>query len=301
MNLLVPTYKVCLLLLVAQILVSCSSKSFDNKTKVPKLTYQDYFLNFKTKLITISKSPQYYEEIDSTLKEISTIYYYSDTLRLKAYLWNKNIDSSQRKPAIVYFHGGFALDEEELFVCKKFIENGFIVLTPSLRGEMGNPGNFELLMGEIRDARQAVKWLAKQKWVDSTNIYTFGHSIGGAISFSLSFFDDLPIKLGGSSAGLYEEHFFESLSNNGVDIPFSISDSNEVYVRLPIFFVQYMVRRHVMYCGKDDMHAQLMKEYFSDLCANKTFKLELIDVEGDHFSSLEKSLFEFYKLITVVK
>ncbi|MEO0687277.1 MAG: CocE/NonD family hydrolase [Cyanobacteria bacterium J06649_11] len=97
----------------------------------------------------------------------------------------------------MYLHGGFALGYQDIYDCKKFTDNGFIVMAPSFRAENGNEGFYEFLFGEVKDAESAVKWLSKQEYVDSDSIYVFGHSTGGALSLSLSLRDDLHVQFGG--------------------------------------------------------------------------------------------------------
>ena len=93
---------------------------------------------------------------------------------------------------------GFPLND-----CLPFLAAGFAVMTPTLRGENGNPGSFELFYGEVDDAEAAVRFLAAQPRIDSKRIYTFGHSVGGGISALLSLRPEIPVRKGGSSGGLY--------------------------------------------------------------------------------------------------
>ncbi len=71
-----------------------------------------------------------------------------------------------------------------------------------LRGENGNPGNYELFLTEVGDAKAAVRWLARQPFVDAKRVYTFGHSTGGAISALLSLREGVPAVNGGCWGGL---------------------------------------------------------------------------------------------------
>jgi hypothetical protein len=54
-------------------------------------------------------------------------------------------------PAIVYAHGGFAFGNDDFEAVRPFLDRGFAVFTPTLRGENGNPGDFELMFGEVDD------------------------------------------------------------------------------------------------------------------------------------------------------
>lgn len=111
----------------------------------------------------------------------------------------------------MYLHGGFSLSYEDIGECEPFIEKGFIVFAPSYRGENGNSGNFEFFMGEVDDAKAAIHWLSNQPYVDKDSIYVFGHSIGGGMSLLLSLHNDIPIKEGGSCAGIYVKESMEKV------------------------------------------------------------------------------------------
>lgn len=277
---------------------ACSQNSNnENNENKNQSEFLNSFLNFKTVLNKKIKAPQEFYGLPEHLENMDIIYYHSDSLKLKAFLWNKNIDSNKRKPALIYFHGGFSVDSAELYLCKQFIENGFIVFTPTYRGEIDNPGYFEFFLGEVKDARESVKWLVKQPYIDTTRIYTFGHSIGGGISLMLSFHNDLPIKISGSCGGLYDPDAIRSFNESNISMPFEINNQKEQDIRLPFQYLNLMSRKHYMYSGNDDEYTQSVKKLVQQVYKNKTIKLEFINVEGNHISSLDNSLNEFYNLI----
>src|SRR5688572_19523379 len=66
------------------------------------------------------------------------------------------------KPTLVFLHGGFAFGAEDFTQLALFLDDGWGVFTPTDRGENGNPGSFELFLGEGDDAANAVRYVAKQ-------------------------------------------------------------------------------------------------------------------------------------------
>lgn len=106
--------------------------------------------------------------------------YPSGDLQLKAWV-SQDPNDQKKRPAIVFLHGGFALDETDWEVLQPFRDAGFVVMTPSLRGENGNPGYFEFFYGEVDDAIAAGSYLAKLPYVDEDKVYVTGHSIGGKL------------------------------------------------------------------------------------------------------------------------
>lgn len=267
------------------LLISCDAKSQKDSN-----TYLMEKSRFHSKLIKKEKAPQNYQDLTST-KDVLKVEYPSNGIRLQALILKKNIDSTKRKPILVYLHGGFALGEQDVLDCDVFTKQGYIVFAPSYRGENGNDGNFELFLGEVEDAKEAIRWIAKQPFADSNQIYVFGHSIGGGISSMLSLEKDVPIAKSGSSGGLYSQDFYgwEEI------IPYDRDNLLEGKMRVLIENVGSMQINHYAFIGKKDKPLYVQKDEF-DKKSNNT-KLKIIYIEGDHFTSLEPSMKKFIEII----
>lgn len=118
-------------------------------------------------------------------------------------------------------------------------------MTPMLRGENGNPGNYELFLGEVDDARAAVKWLAGQPYVNPQRIYVFGHSVGGGVAAVLPLLDDVPMRHSGSSGGLYDHTTFLVWQIDDT-VPFE-NNPMERSVRLLVGNSQFLQHPHYAY------------------------------------------------------
>lgn len=128
---------ILIFLLLVSALISCDSKLKEsNEIEKP---YLDEKRNFQTELIRKEKAPQDYENLE-TSDEVIKVEYPSSNLKLKALIARKNIDSTKRKPVLVFLHGGFALGEQDVLDCEVFTKQGYIVFAPSYRGENGNEG-----------------------------------------------------------------------------------------------------------------------------------------------------------------
>lgn len=275
-----------LAVLIAILIVSCNIKP-DSQAGL-------YFKKkkyFHTNLITKGEAPQEYENLESTDDAIKVMYP-SNGINLQGMIVKKNIDSTKRKPVVVFLHGGFALGEQDWLDCNTFTEQGFIVFTPSYRAENGNGGYFELMYGEIDDAAAAVKWIAKQPFVDSTKIYVFGHSIGGGLSAMLSLEQNLPIAKSGSCGGIYDEAFFQSFGN---EAPFDLRNPKEIEMRLFTEHLNSMQIEHYAFIGKGDTYFYRRHKLLDMLSENT--KLKLFYTEGSHMGSLEPSIKMFIDLI----
>ncbi|WP_415325310.1 alpha/beta hydrolase family protein [Chryseobacterium sp. MMS23-Vi53] len=267
------------------LLFSCEKNSQKDSN-----SYLNEKKHFHSKLIKKEKAPQEYQQLVNT-EDLLKVEYPSNRMKLQGLIVKKNIDSTKRKPILVYLHGGFALGEQDLLDCQVFTEQGYIVFAPSYRGENGNDGNFELFQGEVDDAKEAIKWIAKQPFADSTKIYVFGHSIGGGISSMLSLEKNVPIAKSGSSGGLYTPDFYgwEEI------IPFDNKDPLEGKMRVLLENIPSMQTKHYAFVGKEDEGLYYLKDGLDARSYNS--KLEIIYIDGDHFTSLEPSMKKFIDII----
>lgn len=109
-----------------------------------------------TQLRERGPSPASYEQADPP-PGVVRVTYRSGELELAAWFAAPlGASRSHPAPGLVYFHGDFAFGPDDFEHVRPFVDAGFAVLTPMLRGENGNPGDFELLWGEIDDARAAI-------------------------------------------------------------------------------------------------------------------------------------------------
>lgn len=199
-----------------------------------------------------------------------------------------------KPPVLVYFHGGLYLDKGEFERCRPFLQAGFAVFTPTLRGRNGNAGAFELVYGEVDDAASAVKWIAAQPEIDPTRIHTFGHSMGGATSAMLSLRADVPVRSGGSSGGIYRAQTFRNWSSDPDArslVRFDVDDPDEIELRLLGPFAKQLAHDHVAYLGTEEESFYAEAKIIESKAAGAKFEVE--QVPGDHFSALDPALAKF--------
>lgn len=259
------------------------------KPDIPQ-DYNKLKASFHTQLIKQTKAPQDYLPLYDG-PGIKKIIYPSGNFQLQALLSTVNIDTTKRKAAVVYLHGGFALGASDIADCESLINEAYIVLAPSYRAENGNDGNFELFMGEVDDAKAAIKWLAKQTYVDTSRIYVIGHSIGGGIASMLSLQKDLPVKYTASIGGLYNGEFkgWEQI------VPFDINNPTEKKMRVLVENIWFMNLPHIAFFGAQDSTFTPDLDYYGQLI--KGTKLRIEKVRGNHLESLQPAINRFITLV----
>ena len=269
---------------------------YENQDKYSELTYSDLLQAYKSELNKEFKLKAASSTFPSFSNErISKVIYKSESLELNALIYKPYAEPDAKLPAIVYFHGGYSLDTTAFVICKPFMDKGFVVLFPMLRGENGNEGSFELFYGEINDAKNAIKWLANQDYIDHNRIYTFGHSIGGGISSLLSLHDDIPVKFTASCGGLYRDQSLIRMSERP-GTPFNPQIKEERRLRLLICNLKDMKKQHIAFHGDSDM-LENVKIANKEMTNMDDCKLKVVEVIGGHFESVFPAVDEYLKII----
>ncbi len=221
---------------------------------------------------------------------VEELRYPSGELQLLAWLAvPEGASADTPAPALVYFHGAFSLAADDFEHVRPFLDAGFVVLTPTYRGENGNPGDFELLYGEADDAAAAVRWLADRPEVDPERIYTLGHSAGGAISALMSLVPDLPVAATASIGGIYVPETFgrwRNMKGQRELVRFDPDQPLETHNRVLGPNACDMQRPHLAIYGVEDRWfidnvAEVQQR--ADACSAPFSSLE---VPGDHMSSV---------------
>lgn len=283
-----------LVILCSPAFQSCASKSA--KSNEQNIPYLDQRKSYSTVLKTHGPAPQEWHD-KAPLPGVTEVAYASGNLKLKAWLAMPQNARAEKVPAVVYFHGGFAFGMDEFNDCQPFLDAGLAVMMPTLRGENGNPGDFELFYGEIDDARAAILELVKQPRIDASRIYTFGHSVGGGISALLSLWDDVPVRMGGSSGGLYPKNAFSGWRKFA---PFDLSNEKEKQLRLLMGNMSSMKRKHIAYIGQDDNLVEVVPDADSEIKQTGA-PLTISIIGGDHFTSLNLAVSSFANAIKLDK
>jgi dipeptidyl aminopeptidase/acylaminoacyl peptidase len=242
-----------------------------------------------TKLNRQTPSPQQAEPLGAAPTEARAVTFNSGSLKLKA--WISDIPAGAKKqPAIVYCHGGFAFGEEDWEQAEPFRKAGYIVLMPMLRGENGNPGNFELFYGEVDDAIAAGKFLSVLSGVDKSRIYIAGHSAGGTVA-ALSALLPSPFTAAAAyGAPCDMETFLARGSQFRGVAPFDSDDATERRLRSVTAFIKTLRCPLYLFAGSTDDFARHSMFNLDTLATNAGKTCQTFVIPGDHFSSVDESI-----------
>jgi dienelactone hydrolase len=216
---------------------------------------------------------------------------------LAAYLTPEPGDG-QRRPAVLWAHGGFGGIGEFLWDRASGAEHigplldaGFVVMCPAWRGENDNPGQFEMFYGEVDDALAAVDHLARLPYVDPNRIYMAGHSTGGTMAL-LAAESTSRLRAVFSFGGAPDvESVVEDGDYGGQILPFPGKRPREAELRSPIRFVS-AIRSPTFYFegARAPAYAPAALE-MAKLAGERRVPFSAAIIEGgDHFTILQPLL-----------
>ena len=209
-------------------------------------------------------------------------------------------DADGPVPGLVYFHGAFALGPKDRSAVQPFLDAGFAVLMPALRGENGNPGRQELLYGEIDDGVAAARWLAGRPEIDAEHIYAAGHSIGGGVAAMVALRPEAPVRATASIGGIYVPETFARWSRskgNAQLVRFDPLDPDEGTLRTLGANVRDLVHPLHAYIGEQDTWFHPNAEALEAEAERWGSPVTVVMVPGDHMECLTPALARFLEVV----
>ncbi len=113
--------------------------------------------------------------------DVKDIFYTSDNLRIHAILCQPEQQGSY--PAVVLNHPGYDEAKTLTGLCSGFAQLGFIAIASDYRGTGQSEGKHEFAKGEVNDVLNALAYVKGLPNVDKLNIFMFGMSHGGGITY----------------------------------------------------------------------------------------------------------------------
>lgn len=242
--------------------------------------------SFVTKLYVKGPAPQEYRD-EQPPPGVQEVRYPSGDLQLKGWLSGPPSPPSgqERRPAVVYLHGGFAFSASDWADARPFAEAGFVLFMPMLRGENGNPGFHESFYGEVDDAVAAGEYVKSLPYVDGDRIFVVGHSAGGVLAVLASMMPSV-YKEAASFSGYLSMRRFVSSSPDEL-VPYSRTRPEEIVLRDPHEFVSSLRIPVVLYA---DLTNQEQAERFAARAKEAGKPCEIVSVPGDHATMVAPSV-----------
>lgn len=182
--------------------------------------------------------------------------------------------------AVLWLHGGFTVGTEidPGWGPAVLRDHDVAVLVPALRGEPGSPGTYEILLGELDDARSALAELSRRSGIPESEIVVAGHSTGATLALLLA---ETSIVVRAFVCFGPMSEVTPLLSMDLVPMPFGRRDASEIWVRSPLHFLPSILSPVFLIEGTEgnSEDAAALAE-----AAGPSVPMDVRIEEGDHFS-----------------
>jgi dipeptidyl aminopeptidase/acylaminoacyl peptidase len=262
---------------------------FAPMVKIQDEDYAKVRSHFRTKLIRKGPSPQPWSAA-KTPACVNEIEYVSGELRLKAWV-NRPADEDRKRPAVLFLHGGFAFGApDDWDVSQPYRDAGFIVLTPMLRGENGQPGAFSFYYDEVDDVLAAAEYLRKQPYVDAERLYLAGPSAGGTLVL-LAGMASKQFRAAVSFSAMPDQVLFcKHAKGARRDVPTYITELKELEVRSPLAYAASLKCPTRIFYGSKEPYLVATSQLTAKVAKEKGVDVEAVQVEGDHGTSVPPAI-----------
>ncbi|HEX8045995.1 alpha/beta hydrolase family protein [Rhizobium sp.] len=269
-------------------------------TEPPLLTgdYAKERHKFRTDLLKKGPAPDKYEPLAAPPGADQIFYRSGLGGELELVAWVSRYERTAKpKPAVLFLHGGNAIGQGHWLLMKGYIDAGYVVMIPSMRGENGQKGNFSGFYDEVSDVLAASQRLRHLPGVDPHRLFLAGHSVGGTLAMLTAmstkrFRAAAPIS-GNPDAFAFFHRYPE-------DIRFNDKNPREFQMRSPVCYAHsFKCPMKVMH-GSSEVNFEPRLALLSKRALAGGVKMELTTIEGNHNSALpgeiEQSI-QFFKSI----
>lgn len=243
--------------------------------------------HFRTHLTKRAPAPQRWEPADLP-DDARGLGFASGDLQLTAWISRDTAaPATAPRPAVLFLHGGFAFDLGDWQMTQPFRDAGFVVMTPMLRGENGQPGSFSAFYDEVDDVLAAADALARQPGVDPTHLYVAGHSVGGTLTM-LAALASPRFRAAASLSGAPSQ--LSWIAGQRRIAPYDIANHDELRMRSPILFATSFKCPTRLFWGDQETFFDRATRDTARLARAAGLDVEAVPVEGDHMGMVKPAI-----------
>ena len=202
-----------------------------------------------------------------------------------------------KSPAVLFLHGGFSFGPSDWEMTAQFRDAGFVVMTPMLRGENGQPGDYTLFYDEVDDVLAAADYLAALPFVDASRIFVAGHSIGGTLTL-LAAQASNRFRAAAAFSGSPDQQAF--LRGQEQLAPFDLGDMRELQLRSPLAYAESFKCPTRLYRGDQELYFANLEKVAS-LARRKGLDVAAVVVPGDHYSAVPEEIRRAVEFFTSIQ
>jgi dipeptidyl aminopeptidase/acylaminoacyl peptidase len=272
--------------LAAGILLPKAARAFDVPAE-PQLMAGDYAKErrgFRTSLLNKGPAPDSYEPLIAPTGADQIFYRSGYGGELELVAWVSRFQRTPKpRPAVLLLHGGNAIGQGHWKLADPYVDSGFVVMIPSLRGENGQKGNFSGFYDEVQDVLAASDRLRHLPGVDPHRLFLAGHSIGGTLamlaSMSAKRFRAVTPISGDPNAFNFFDHYPQ-------DIRFDERNPREFQMRSPVCYAHSFKCPVKVMHGMEETHIVPQIDLLKKRAVAAGVKIEVATAEGGHTTAL---------------
>lgn len=124
-------------------------------------------------------------EVRNAPFQLRDLWYASDGLRIRAYLYRPASTEGRRLPVIIYNRGSLQMGDQGFIFAPFFhrlAKQGFVIIAPQYRGSAGGEGKDEAGGADVHDVLNAIVLARHLDYVDPANVFMYGESRGGMMA-----------------------------------------------------------------------------------------------------------------------
>lgn len=265
--------------------LSMPTEAAQSSARLPASPYAEARAKFTTHLLRHEPAPQRHGSISPPpgTQEIS---YKSGELTLKAWV-SAPVPRDPRRSAVLFLHGGFAFGEEDWEMTRPYRDAGYVVLSPMLRGENGQSGDYSMFFNEVDDVLAAAAALAALPYVRADHLYVAGHSVGGTLTM-LAAMTSARFRAAASFSGSPNQARWSALQPELV--PFDRSDDAEFLIRSPITYATSFQCPTRLYHGTEERAFAAPTRSLAEIAQRSGRNVQVVPVPGDHMSHVAEAM-----------
>lgn len=216
----------------------------------------------------------------------------SGDLRLKAWV-GLPPNAPERAPLVMFLHGGFAFGPSDYTMATPYLDAGYAICTPILRGENGQAGHFSLFYNEVDDVIAATEFMKAKAYIDPEHIYLAGHSVGGTMTMLTGMASTNYRALAPISGSPDQILFTDSGSR---EAPFDRRNAAEFEMRSPLSFAASFKAPARLYYGTEEDFFRATTQQTALLAQAAGLDVQAVEVPGNHWSAVPGAIAQSIEL-----
>jgi dipeptidyl aminopeptidase/acylaminoacyl peptidase len=240
---------------------------------------------FKTRLVIRAPAPQPHG-MPSAPSGVREIDYPSGDLRLRAWI-GLPTGAPERAPVVLFLHGGFAFSEEDWKMARPFLEAGYAVVMPSVRGENGQAGTYSMFFDEVGDVLAVTDYVRSQSWADRQRIYVAGHSAGGTLAMLAALASPHYRAVAPFSGSPDQLMLAKGLPKI---VPFDRKVRAEYEIRSPLCYATSFKAPARLFLGRQEDFYRASTTLLATLARNAGKDVAAVEAAGDHFNAVPEEI-----------